>query len=374
MSGDEQLSQLVSVTAKLGPRNIPKIARSLSIPVETARHRLRKQLLSRGIGIQACIDYSKLGLQRSWLMLDFTEEFKGRESKSASALAQAAYLVSYFKTIPDDRFVAQVAIPSSSKLAYEQLLESLVKAGVLKSYNIHHMAWTRQISMDTKHYDFRRKTWDIDWQLLERTRSSIQEPMIADPRPFDKKDILILKELETDSSLSFIDIASRLKLEVKTLLYHYHSHIERRSFIDRYSIRWMGDPKRRQRYAIMEVRFWFQKLSQNELFLAQEAFSRLPFMRTDSFSMDDGFYLAELTLPLTHYLDILTFLQKNLKSINRKMEIGIVDQTCASRFPIPEQMYDEEYGWVFHPGVALDRFKLLTTTPELSPEAKKRKE
>ena len=111
MSGDEQLSQLVSVTAKLGPRNIPKIARSLSIPVETARHRLRKQLLSRGIGIQACIDYSKLGLQRSWLMLDFTEEFKGRESKSATALAQVAYLVSYFKTIPDDRFVAQVAIP-----------------------------------------------------------------------------------------------------------------------------------------------------------------------------------------------------------------------------------------------------------------------
>src|SRR3972149_3229466 len=102
----DELTRLIEVVARLGPRNVPDIAHELSIPIETARHRLKKQLLQRGIRIHASIDFGKLDLERSWAFLDFEEGYRGQESKIARALADVAYLTYFARTMPEERFLA----------------------------------------------------------------------------------------------------------------------------------------------------------------------------------------------------------------------------------------------------------------------------
>jgi hypothetical protein len=179
--------------------------------------------------------------------------------------------------------------------------------------------------------------------------------------PFDKKDLLILKELQQDSAIQFVDIANKLKIDVKTLLYHYHSHIANRGFVSKYIVRWIGEPKDIRKYAILHAKAVIRNVSENELLSVQDTFAKLPFTWSDSYSSEDGFYLADLVLPVPQYVDALSFLQRNLRDSKRKIEILVLDPQFGSTFTLPHHMFEDELGWMFETQTALQRFKTLTT-------------
>ncbi len=356
----EALSQLVMVVAQKGPRNIPDIASELQIPIETARHRLKKQVLDRGITIHTGIDFGKLGLKRSWTFLDFNDEYRGREAKVAKALSDVAYLTYFTRTMPEERFLAQFAVPNSKLAEHKKFLEAMTSSGILNSYEVNNLLWTRHLSMNPEYYNFKKRVWDIDWNALDNLRQAPIIPKISDAVELDKKDLLILKELQLDSSVQFADIADKLRIDVKTLLYHYHTHIEARDLVTKYLVRWRGDPKNVRRYAVLPAKVLIRNVSQQEMLRVQGVFARLPFVWSDSYG-DNGFYLADLVIPLTHYADVLSFLQRNLGALKRRVEVAIVDQQCTSAFSLPCQMYDENLGWTFEQNMALERFTVLAS-------------
>ena len=357
----DELTRLIEVVARLGPRNVPDIAHELSIPIETARHRLKKQLLQRGIRIHASIDFGKLDLERSWAFLDFEEGYRGQESKIARALADVAYLTYFARTMPEERFLAQFAVPRSKLEEHERFLSGLVEGGILGRYKKHNLSWMRHISMKPNLYNFRRRVWDIDWEALDRLKLIPELPDISKIMPFDKKDLLILKELQQDSAIQFVDIANKLKIDVKTLLYHYHSHIANRGFISKYMVRWIGEPKDIRKYAILHAKAVIRNVSENELLSVQDTFAKLPFTWSDSYSSEDGFYLADLVLPVPQYVDALSFLQRNLRDSKRKIEILVLDPQFGSTFTLPHHMFEDELGWMFETQTALQRFRTLAT-------------
>ena len=368
------LSKLIDIVTTLGPRNIPNIASELSIPIETARHRLKRQILERGIRIHASIDFGKLDLQRAWAFLDFTDEYRGQEAKVAKALADVAFLTHYARTMPEEKFLVQFGIPRSKIVEHERFLSGLVKNGILKGYEMHRLSWMRHISMKTAYYNFKTRVCEIDWEALDRLRHTPESPAASPAQPFDKKDLLILKELQADSSIQFVDMSKKLGIDVKTLLYHYHTHVKNRGFVTKYLVRWRGDRKNLRRYAVLPAKAWIRNLSQNELLVVQEVFSRLPFTWSDSYSSEDGFYLADLEMALVHYSDTLSFIQRNLGASKRRLEIAIVDQQCTSTFTIPYHMFEEDRGWIFDAEVALDRFRVITTTERVDESLKNRGE
>jgi len=357
----DELPRLIEVVARLGPRNVPDIAHELSIPIETARHRLKKQLLQRGIRIHASIDFGKLDLERSWTFLDFAEEYRGQEAKVARALADVAYLIYFARTMPEERFLAQFAVPRSKLEEHERFLSGLVEDGILGGYKKHNLSWMRHISMKPNLYNFRRRMWDIDWEAIDRLKLTPEVPDINKATSFDRKDLLILKELQQDSAIQFVDIANKLKIDVKTLLYHYHSHVANRDFVSKYIVRWIGEPKNVRKYAILHAKAVIRNVSQNEMLSVQDSFARLPFTWSDSYSSEDGFYLAELVLPVPQYVDALSFLQRNLRDSKRKIEILVLDPQFGSTFTLPHHMFEDESGWIFEAQTALQRFRTLAT-------------
>ncbi len=359
------LSKLIGTIATLGPRNIPNIASELSIPIETARHRLKRQILERGIRIHAGIDLGKLGLQRSWAFLEFADEYNGREEKVARALSEVGYLTYFARTTPDEKFLAQFAVPKTKLADHEKFLSGLVENGILRSYVLHNLTWMRHLSMNPSYYNFKKRIWEIDWQALDRLRQIPQSPSTSEVVPFDNKDLLILKELQADSSIQFVDMANKLKIDVKTLLYHYHSHIQDRGFVRNYLVRWRGDPKNMRRYAVLPAKVYMENVSKNEILLVQDVFARLPFIWSDAYA-NNGFYLADLVIPLLHYADTLSFLQRNLGPAKKKVEVAIVDQQCTSAFTLPYHMFEDERGWQFESQTALERFQIAAHSLEES--------
>ena len=357
----DELPRLIEVVARLGPRNVPDIARELSIPIETARHRLKKQLLQRGIRVHASVDFGKLDLERSWAFLDFAREYRGHEARIARALADVAYLTYFARTMPEERFLAQFAVPRSKLEEHERFLSGLAEGGILGGYQKHNLSWMRHLSMKPNLYNFRRRVWDIDWEALDRLKLTPELPPISKVTRFDKKDLLILKEMQQDSAIQFVDIASKLKMDVKTLLYHYHSHIGDRDFVSKYIVRWIGEPKDIRKYAILHAKAVIRNVSETELLSVQDTFAKLPFTWSDSYSSEDCFYLAELVLPVPQYVDALSFLQRNLRDSKRKIEILVLDPQFGSAFTLPHHMFEDGLGWVFEAQTAMGRFKTLTT-------------
>jgi hypothetical protein len=326
------------------------------------RYRLNNQILRRGVRIHAAIDYTKLGLQRSWAFLDFAEEYRGQEAKVARALADMAYLTYFARTMPQERFLAQFAVPRSKLEEHERFLSGLVEGGVVGRYEKHDLSWMRHLSMKPNLYNFRKCVWDIDWEALDRLKLTPELPPISRATKFDKKDLLILKEMQQDSAIQFVDIANKLKIDVKTLLYHYHSHIATRGLVSKHIVRWIGEPKDIRKYAILHAKAVIRNVSESELLSVQDTFAKLPFTWSDSYSSEDGFYLAELVVPVPQYVDALSFLQRNLRDSKRKIEILVLDPQFGSTFTLPHHMFEEGLGWVFNAEMASDSFRILVST------------
>ena len=96
-----------------------------------------------------------------------------------------------------------------------------------------------------------------------------------------------------------------------------------------------------------------RNVSENELLSVQDTFAKLPFTWSDSYSSEDGFYLAELVLPVPQYVDALSFLQRNLRNSKRKIEILVLDPQFGSAITLPHNMFEDESGWMIETQTAL---------------------
>lgn len=351
---ENPLRELIKAVEEIGPRNIPNLAERLKIPVETARHRFKKQLLSRGIKIDTVVDYEKFGLSREYAFLQFNETLEKFHGKLSNILADDAYLVYYNMISPNGLVFAQFTIPRSKQIEHSKLLHDMVARRFLQSYQTVDINWSRHFSNRFDYYNFKNKKWEVDWDKI-KTETQIPVPFTSNETEYDEKDLLIVAEMQNNPLVKFEEIAKNFKIDVKTLLYHYHAHVEEREFIRNYVVRWLGNIKRDNP---VEIRLWSHKLSEPEVREMQEVVPKIPFVYKDSFSTTSSSYFAASRLPLTdrYLIDMLEYLRKNLRSANRKIEYSVSELSNILAGRIPDHMYNGEE-WLFRPGLVLEKLE-----------------
>lgn len=353
---ESDLYTIVEIIKRVGPRNVSLISRLTGIPVETVRYKIRRQLIKNGIGVHVSVDYSKLGLVRNWLALNFDGKFRELAPKMLETLSKTGYLIYYGRILPQGTFISIVALPPSLKAQYVEFLDSLMDLGILTSYWMDELAWIRHLSMRPEYYDFETKAWKVDWDSLHQSKVIVKRMMdseVGEPMA-DKTDLLILKELQINSMNPISKIAERLGLKPKTVRYHYMEHILRRGLIPNFIVRWQGFREEIQR-SILNAFIEFRNLTERSLLDVQKVFHRLPFTWFDAVSNNRSLYLAFLSLPVTQYMSLLSYLQAN--TFAYKFEIKLIDTSCTVGYTIPYEMFNETQGWTFNPEKTL---KVLT--------------
>lgn len=69
----KDLARVVEAFAVVGPRNLSALARNSGVPRDTCRY-IRDRLIELGVEFRASVDYSRIGLSRYLVLMDFHKE------------------------------------------------------------------------------------------------------------------------------------------------------------------------------------------------------------------------------------------------------------------------------------------------------------
>jgi len=368
MLAENPYQRMLKVIERIGPRNCSAISRLTGIPTETVRYRLNKHLINKDIAINPSVDFKKLGLTLAWLNLEFEDEYRAEAPELFNVLSRVGYLVYYSRTTPSGDFVA-VAVPPAGRISgYESFLKGLVDLGFLRSYSLWELAGFNYPGVWMNHYDPTAHIWSIDWEKLEQSEVEIPElEGLPTPEPVvDQADLFILNELQYNLTQPLVEIAGKLKMDPRSLSYHYRDHILGKQLIKKYVIQWQRERVSPKDEALVLREFWqFGKLKSQELEHLRRLFNRLPFTHSESISADQSFYMGQTVAPLEYYIAMLNYIRQHINSdLISKLNSGLVDPSCAGGYTVPFEMYSKREGWMFKLERSLSIFRDIVVSVE----------
>lgn len=159
--------------------------------------------------------------------------FLGKELLAREALRIPGYWLKITACIGETNgYFAVVAIPSTKTIQYEEYLQQLVNRGLIRSFHISWLGESVSPIPNFQYFDVERKSWRFDWDgwfsmFKRQTKArNVREPENSKPS-YDKRDLLILKELMKDARISLAGLSKMLSITLPATKYRYDNLIER---------------------------------------------------------------------------------------------------------------------------------------------------
>ncbi|MDG6954895.1 MAG: hypothetical protein JRN33_07960 [Nitrososphaerota archaeon] len=358
-------AQLVGLISQVGP-DIPEISRRLGQFKESVRYRYKEKVLNKGFAVHALPSHETLGLRRVILLVDFDPVYAPYASSILTAMNELCYVVYFEKRMFSGDYLVEASVPSEHVEKFAELMSKLREKGLFSSLEVYPFDWFRAVPMRAESYDFDTGRWDFDWSADQRSFGEAGYRPSAKAK-FDKEDLLILKELQTDAARSFVDIAGKLNQNYKKLSWHYKTHVLRRGLINGYSLRWMGTSysnvlekalHRKHRY--QHLALLGTNLTEVERIQLMAKSNGVPFIWSETVA--ERSYFAHFYVPTEYITEAYQYLTRAMTGIQRKVSVVPLDQTEALSFTISYQLFDEEKKqWALDAEDILDRFGGLIT-------------
>jgi len=358
----EKMAQMVKLITQRGPR-IDQIARAIDVYKETVRYWYRN-MLRDGFTVQAAKNCEKLGMKRVVMVVELGETFDGYSDALMYALGDLCYVVSFAKTLPDGFYTVNASVPVECLDSWADFMLSLKEMGVFKSMTSIVLDWVRNVPMKAEMYDFSERRWDFDWSKRTVNPASTDFE-VAERERYDSIDLEIIEQLQVDANIQITDMAKKLKMNHKTLAYHYDTHVLRRGLIKGYIVNWIGTRydyeaekpvHRKHRYTPVEI--FADDLEQPERVELMKSVGQLPYAWLEGGGQRS--YYAKIVFPNEEFTEALDFLGRVVKLSRGKIRCYTMDQAHALWFALPKQYYDQKHHrWVFNQSDLRHRFELL---------------
>ncbi|MEM3404465.1 MAG: hypothetical protein QXJ17_08025 [Nitrososphaeria archaeon] len=347
LSYDEEMKLIVEAIKKYGPKNVSEIARATGIPTETVRYRIKNQLKDMGIRFHVSINYLKLGLIRSWILLDFSIQSLKNAPEFLDMLAKRGYLTYYAKVIPYGFYIAISTLPYAAISRYRDLLDEFVRLDILKEYRMIDLQYLKHLSLRPEYYDFATRTWSIPWNTIDSNLKKDAKSIQIDysRSPIDRVDLLILKELQINASQSISSISKKLDIPEKQVRYHYKSHLLGSNIVDGYIIRWQGDKLHLSNKYILSCFLEFSDLLSSDVPYIHKVLESLPFTWMIALSVDRTKLVSQISVPIAFYHDTLVYLSNKLNIYKEKYKVYNIDYYNAESYTLPYESYSDNIGW-----------------------------
>ena len=350
----KDISKLIEAVNRVGIQNISLLARMTGMPTETIRYTMKKRFPSMGLTVRTPVNYGSLGLERYFVTLKFSESAARSEEAIVKSLASNAFLTYRCRAPIEQRLLAYFSVPVAVVDEFRAFLEALVKENVLMDYTCERLDWSRHPELNSKYYDFGKGNWSIDWDEVRKSRDvppvpdASEEPS-ASPE-IDPTDLLIIKELEIDSWRNIAEIARKLKLNERTIRWHYRKHVAntaQSSFVN-----WSSVTPNDFSKAVGLVHE-FNDLSKDKLAKLRLIFNNFPFAWFEA-GRKDGYYLVNSALPPESFMDSLRYLNERVSDVVQSWNTWTVDLATTTAYTVQYQNFDAKKGWFFKKEDALE--------------------
>ena len=331
------LERVVPEVRSGGARNIVELAKALKIPVESTRYKV-KGMFSRGLEINASVNYGKFGLTRCYATMRLSDRSTINEKRLFKLLSDYGCLTFHARTIPTNEYVCKFLEPEGERRGQiRRVLRGLVEEKVLLNSSVREVTTEKAQMIQPEFFDLKRGQWRIDWNRLRRepvAKEQKQQEETASRIEFDELDLAITRELEVDALARLSEIAKMLKSTLNNVFYHYHNHILDLKFVEEFVLSYKGGSQPNSL-----VQFQFDDLHASEEKVAKGALKKLPFLRVDGWSAESGFYVAQATVPQDQYLETMSYLSSSLGDSAAKLKIQMLDLKTKQEYPLPTQMF-----------------------------------
>jgi DNA-binding Lrp family transcriptional regulator len=225
--------KILTAMWRYGPRNLLEVSRKTGLPFTSVYHRVAKLEEKTGRVTYIIPETAKLGLVRVVVL--------------ATAKAGAEQLVSQALMLPnlwrmvnpcEGRYthLSAHAVPPEFMRDFREYLHHLTKLDLITQLKVIHTGDTVTNFPNFRYYDPTSKRWSFQWtQWVAAIKKLTPDKEIDDPSNYDmlldKKDLLVVKELEKNARKSLADLAPMLEMSIPAVKYRFDKRLRQSGVI-----------------------------------------------------------------------------------------------------------------------------------------------
>ena len=361
---DDTNFRIIQGIRECGPRNLQRVARKAKIPYPTVHARVSKLEKGGILRTWASPDYSKIGLIRAIVLLTPTP---GMDLLAEEALRLPGYWLRTMTCIGEcNGYYSIHAIPETNRADFQQYLDHLVASSVAKDYRIYWLEDQYTSIPNFEYYDLSKRQWRFEWETWLR-RLSDHKPLkpaetgLQQPKPsFDKKDLVILKELMKNARVTLASLATMLGTTVPGAKYRFDK-IREKGLLHEFVVEFLPYPP--EISDLYDVRLDFK--NESSLLSKASAFLALPFTLHQSRIRGMNSVAARVYLPRGEMNNLYTLLSRLVRNGTLTNFAYLwLDPLSIKAQTFSYEYYDDEHGWHYDNLGYMGRLQKLLTTSE----------
>jgi DNA-binding Lrp family transcriptional regulator len=340
---DDENIKILETMKQHGPRNLQQIARKSKLPYTTVYGRVAKLQSLNALSTHVHPAYSRIGLARAIVL---ARPFPGKELLVRDALKVPGYWLKINRCIGETNgYYSQHAIPASNQQDFRLYLDQLVTRGVIKDYQLFWLGESYSPLPNFQYYDTKERSWRFEWKewahAISTGRVSDGKKQDTANGNFDKKDLIIIKELQLDGRVTLAALSKLLGMTLPATKYRFDRLIEQ-GYIADFVITIL--PFIPEVSDLCEVRLDFT--SESLMKNAEKVLSKTPFVLTLTPIMGLNSLAVRIYLPRQEMPNLMTF----LSSLARQEIIAgysYLQLESTQTQTISYKTYTDDAGWYY---------------------------
>ena len=230
----------IEALATYGPRNISEVSRKLQIPAETLRKRIKRLYSQTFLRFHVNICHANLGLVTG---IVFAEAVPGYENVLFDALKINDFWTFLCRCYGMfEGCVGIFPIPKKSCSQFEHFISEIKRMGLARRIQVFWSSIFHPTPSLSRWFDEKTKSWNFDWEkwIQEIKSRDVNSLRVLDAPEAsikaDEIDVILLKELEKDATISLKKLAKKLSISPQLVGYHYHKHILGRGLLESFRV------------------------------------------------------------------------------------------------------------------------------------------
>jgi DNA-binding Lrp family transcriptional regulator len=341
---DEDNIKILQTMKECGPRNLRSIARRSKLSYSTVYNRVSKLQTLSALRTWAHPSYSRIGLVRAMVL---AEALPGKESLARNSLSIPGYWLRIIRsTGKPNGYYSLHAIPASNQQHFQQYLDQLVTRRLINDYEMFWLEDSFSPLPNFEYYDCKERNWRFEWKewlkLIGSSRANETKKASQVPRrSYDKKDLIILKELAKDARVTLADLARLLGMTLPATKYRFDRLIEE-GYVEDYVINVL--PFMPEVSELCEVRLDFAESSFMKN--SQEVLSTTPFVICVTPIRDLNSITIRVYIPRQEMNNLLGFLSTLTKNgILTAYSYLQLDPSTQQGQTFAYKLYEDGSGW-----------------------------
>jgi DNA-binding Lrp family transcriptional regulator len=338
--------KILTMMARLGPRNLLEVSRQCGIPFRTVYHRI-EQIEAKSEQVAKLIpSVAKIGLVRMNL---FATARAGQEEKVTKALKIPNLWRSVGACEGTFTHHSIQIVPTQLLRKFKRYVSIIAEIGLIKNYRVFLTGDTVENFPDFSGYNTGTNEWTFDWEgWLYELRVGEPTKTIEDPTgsvlQVDKTDLEIIVNLELNARANFTDIASDVGVSPSIVKYRYDTKLLSSGLLDQFTFLVVPYPLEIAAYHEVMLKF-ASSSAMNKFFSLVE---KLFFVISVSKVLRQDALFVRTYIPHSQVSKMFEFYSQMAKA-------GLVEEYSAVRLDlarrnlqtVSSELFDDEKGWVW---------------------------